>query len=174
MQAHIRTGTQACRHSVILQRHTMQPHPQAPIHPYSQTRTQTSARTERDTRTHARPMLAGNPACMRSYRTERACLESEKGEVLLRGVGTLRCFTPPNASLQWQPDGLTIYTNKWVLGARFLGARPISLVEARSHRDSRVLRSSPEHYPRDPDPEIRQTATGDNVCSHLLFIFYMK
>ena len=30
-------------------------------------------------------------------------------------------------SVQRQPDGLTIRTNKWFLGARFLGAPPISL-----------------------------------------------
>ena len=52
---------------------------------------------------------------------------SEKGEMLLRGVGALRCFFPPNASVQWQPDGLTIHTRKWFLGAGFLGAPPISL-----------------------------------------------
>ena len=47
----------------------------------------------------------------------------EKGEVLLRGVGTLRyvltrsenydCQVP----VQWQPDGLTIHTKKLFLGA---------------------------------------------------------
>ena len=47
---------------------------------------------------------------------------SEKGEVLLRGVGTLRYIFPPNASVQWQPDGLAIRAQKWFLGARFLGA----------------------------------------------------
>ena len=52
---------------------------------------------------------------------------SEKGEVLLRGVGTLRYLSPADASAQWQPDGLTIRTNKWLLGAGFLGAPPISL-----------------------------------------------
>ena len=30
--------------------------------------------------------------------------------------------------VQWQPDGLTIHTNKWSLGARFPGASPISLI----------------------------------------------
>ena len=30
-------------------------------------------------------------------------------------------------SVQWQPDGLTIRTKKWFLGAGFLGAPPISL-----------------------------------------------
>ena len=55
--------------------------------------------------------------------------ESEKGEVLLRGVGTLRYRFPPNASVQWQPDGLTIRTKKSFLGAGFLGAPPISLRE---------------------------------------------
>ena len=39
-------------------------------------------------------------------------LTSENGEVLLRGVGTLRYVFPPDASVQWQPDGLTIHTKK--------------------------------------------------------------
>ena len=47
--------------------------------------------------------------------------------MLLRGVGTLRYFFPPDASVQWQPDGLTIHTQKWFLGAGFLGAPHISL-----------------------------------------------
>ena len=34
---------------------------------------------------------------------------SEKGEVPLRGVGTLRYVFPPSASVHWQPDGLTIH-----------------------------------------------------------------
>ena len=51
----------------------------------------------------------------------------EKGEVLLRGVGTPRYLFPPNASVQCQPDGLTIHTNMRFLGAGFLGAPPISL-----------------------------------------------
>ena len=33
-------------------------------------------------------------------------------------------------SVQWQPDGLTIHTKKWFLGAGFLGAPPISLTLA--------------------------------------------
>ena len=53
---------------------------------------------------------------------ERAAQErlqvSEKGEVLLRGVGTLQTFSPPNASVQWQPDGLTIHTKKWCSRSR--------------------------------------------------------
>ena len=28
--------------------------------------------------------------------------------------------------MQWQPDGLTVHTKKWFLGAGFLGAPPIS------------------------------------------------
>ena len=28
---------------------------------------------------------------------------------------------PPNASVQRQPDGMTIHTKKWLRGARFLG-----------------------------------------------------
>ena len=62
-------------------------------------------------------------------------LESEKGEVLLRGVGALRyvwilgessaCQVP--ISVRRQPDGLTVHTKKWFLGAGFLGALPISL-----------------------------------------------
>ena len=61
---------------------------------------------------------------------------SEKGEVLLRGVGTLydifqssvKTLLVKYPSVQWQPDGLTIHTNKWLLGARFLGTLPISLI----------------------------------------------
>ena len=62
---------------------------------------------------------------------------SEKGEVLLRGVGTLRYFVSANASVQWQPNGLTIHAKKWFLGAGFLGAPPISLsmVAQRALRD---------------------------------------
>ena len=30
-----------------------------------------------------------------------------KGEVLLRGMGTLRYSSPPNASVQWQPGDST-------------------------------------------------------------------
>ena len=52
---------------------------------------------------------------------------SEKGEVLLGGVGTVRYSFPPNASVQWQPGGLTIHTKKCFLGAGFLGAPPTSL-----------------------------------------------
>ena len=31
-------------------------------------------------------------------------------------------------TVQWQPDGLTIHTKQWLLGAGFLGAPPISLM----------------------------------------------
>ena len=59
---------------------------------------------------------------------EARCLRQRKGEVFPRGVGALRYFCPPSASVQWQPDGLTIHTlNKVVPGAGFLGAPPISL-----------------------------------------------
>ena len=50
---------------------------------------------------------------------------SEKGEVLLRVVGTLRHVFPLDGSVQWQPDGLTV-TKKWLLGAGFLGAPHIT------------------------------------------------
>ena len=58
-------------------------------------------------------------------------LSSEKGEVLLRGVGTLRYFPPPNASVQWQPDGSAIPSKKWSLGAGILGAPRIPLISRR-------------------------------------------
>ena len=45
------------------------------------------------------------------------------------GVGKKHYLLPPNASVQWQPDGLTIHTNNWFLGAGFLGAPPISLTQ---------------------------------------------
>ena len=56
--------------------------------------------------------------------------DSGKGEVLLKGVGTLRYVFPPDASVQWQPDGLTIHAKQQFLGAGFLGASPISLRDA--------------------------------------------
>ena len=65
---------------------------------------------------------------------------SEKGEVLLRGVGTLRSFCPPSASVQRQPDGSTIQPNKWFLGAGFLGAPPISLSMALASARSQSCR----------------------------------
>ena len=56
--------------------------------------------------------------------------------MLLSGVGTLRyalilseTLLVKCPSVQWKPDGLTIHTRKWLLGAGFLGAPPISLVE---------------------------------------------
>ena len=44
-----------------------------------------------------------------------------------RGRHSTICVLPPNASVQWQPDGLAVRTNKLLLGAGFLGAPPISL-----------------------------------------------
>ena len=59
---------------------------------------------------------------------------SEKGEVLLRGVGTLRyvLILSDNSACQVPicavaAVGLTIHTNKSFLGAGFLGALPTSL-----------------------------------------------
>ena len=51
----------------------------------------------------------------------RGILLPGKGGVLLRvvGGGHSTTFLPPNASVQWQPDALTIHTNKWFLGAGF-------------------------------------------------------
>ena len=46
--------------------------------------------------------------------------------MLLRGVGTTRYSFLPDASVQWQPDGLTIHSKKRFPGAGFLGAPPIS------------------------------------------------
>ena len=66
---------------------------------------------------------------------------SEKGEVLLRGVGTLQYLCPPNASAQWQPDGLTIHAKEWFPGAGFLGAPSISLI-ASTRQASCAARSS--------------------------------
>ena len=65
-----------------------------------------------------------------------------RGEVPLRGVGTLRYSFPPNASVQWQPDGLTIHAEKWLLGAGFLGAPPISLRSSRSSGTGRWPRAA--------------------------------
>ena len=73
-------------------------------------------------------------APLASERVGRAPPPAEKGEVLLRGVGTLRYVLSSGKTLlvrcpsvQWQPDGLTIRTEKWFLGAGFLGAPPIHI-----------------------------------------------
>ena len=66
-------------------------------------------------------------------------MASMRGEVLLRGVGTLRYVVSIEyASVQWQPVGLTIHTKKWFLGARFLGAPPINDFSA-AHVTSRLV-----------------------------------
>ena len=39
----------------------------------------------------------------------------------------MRYLFPPNASVQWQPDGLAIPTKLWFLGDGFLAGPPISL-----------------------------------------------
>ena len=71
-----------------------------------------------------------------ALRDAPACLHaSEKGEVLLTGVGTLRHFFKSSVktllvkcpSVQWQPGGLIIHTKQWFLRAGFLVAPPISL-----------------------------------------------
>ena len=61
-------------------------------------------------------------------------LLSEKGEVLLRGVGTLRYLFHPMPSALRQPGGFAIHAKKWFLGAGFLGAPPISL-KSRTRRE---------------------------------------
>ena len=66
-------------------------------------------------------------------------IEGERGEVLLREVGTLRYSFPPEASVQWQPGDLTIHTKKWFLGAGFLGAPPISLSEGSPLKRKEIL-----------------------------------
>ena len=42
-----------------------------------------------------------------------------------RGRHSTMISFPPKASVQWQPDGLTVHAKKWFLGAGFLGAPPI-------------------------------------------------
>ena len=77
------------------------------------------------------------PSCVtlhtRRVRVAPGGSPSEKGEVLLRGVGTPRYVFPPDASVQWQPTGLTIHTQKGFPGAGFLGAPPFFLT-SRSFR----------------------------------------
>ena len=48
-------------------------------------------------------------------------------------------FFPPNASVQWQPDGLIIRTDKWFLGAGLLGAPPMSLRPGRGRAHARSI-----------------------------------
>ena len=71
----------------------------------------------------ARPVSASSPGhffsnstLTRPIRSRTPKLSrSDKGEVLLGGVGALRYVCPPSASVQRQPDGLTIHTNKLFL-----------------------------------------------------------
>ena len=52
-------------------------------------------------------------------------------QVLLRGIGTLGKLCSPDASVWWQPDGLTIHTENWLPGAGFLGTPPTYLIAVR-------------------------------------------
>ena len=73
-------------------------------------------------------LRVGGMSCGSGGRVKKVSGDHQRrGEVLLRGVGTLRYSFPPNASVQWQPDVFTIHIKQWFLGARFLGALPISL-----------------------------------------------
>ena len=69
------------------------------------------------------------------------------------------CLSPRNASVQWQPGGLTIHAKKWFLGAGFLGAPPISL---RGVPDgpiaSRTLRGSAAQFLNNRDSRNIKTA----------------
>ena len=71
-----------------------------------------------------------------SHRVCSARLSAEKWEVLLGGVGTLRYYFPPNASVQWQPGDLTIHTSKCFLGARFPRSTSPSLLSLRSSAEA--------------------------------------
>ena len=72
------------------------------------------------------------------------------------------------ASVQWQPDGLTIHNNKWFLGAGFLGAPPISLRSGASRASG-----PPRHPPASADtarrspPPILQIALNDTLTVKL-------
>ena len=56
-----------------------------------------------------------------------SCKTQREGGSAPKRVGTLRYCFPHHASVQWRPGDLTIHTNKWILGAGFLGAPPIYL-----------------------------------------------
>ena len=63
-------------------------------------------------------------AAQKASAARPAPVMSKEGEVLLRGVGTLRiCRSSVKtllvkcSSVQRQPDGLTIHTKQWFLGA---------------------------------------------------------
>ena len=117
---------------------------------------------------------------------ERARAESEKEEVLLRGVGTLRYYFPPNASVQWQPGDLTIHTNKWFLGAGFLGAPPIFLTElpglsagspaaaqegsgGQRICPSAVPQFQPERHRTEGPPRVQPQSGSSVLCLNQLF-----
>ena len=64
-------------------------------------------------------------AYLRLHDALGSCSSQRKGSAPERGRHST-IFLPPNASVQWQPDGLTIHTEKWLLGAGFLGSPPIT------------------------------------------------
>ena len=66
----------------------------------------------------------------------RGCQSQRKGECSLEGPALYDIFRPPDASVQWQPDG---FDNPQFLGAGFLGAPPIFLTEPISWRCGRPL-----------------------------------
>ena len=46
---------------------------------------------------------------------------------IIRGSALYDMAFPLDASVQWQPDDLTIHTDKWFLGAGFVGA-PLGII----------------------------------------------
>ena len=95
--------------------------------------------------------------------------------MLLRGVGTLRFVSPPNASVQWQPDGLTIHTKKWFLEAGFLGAPPISLKDRRgSTKTVSSLKSLENWLPQFPTSDASETEIKNKTsCSYIYIYIYI-
>ena len=74
---------------------------------------------------HPRQRLRAGPTSRRLHRP--GGVVRVRGSAPKRGRHSSDIFSPPNASVQRQPDGLTIHTQKWFLGARLQGAPPISL-----------------------------------------------
>ena len=62
--------------------------------------------------------------------------------------------------MQWQLDGLIIHTKKWFLGARFLGAPPISLRQGRTPETGTARRAGRDAGGASDRKEGRQAREG--------------
>ena len=91
----------------------------------------------------------------------------ERGSAPKRGRHST-IFFPPNASVQWQPDDLTNRTRKWFLGARFLGAPPISLTVSHNDNDNNDNYTTTTNNNDNDNRLLNTTATTTNDTKYVM------